>query len=229
VFKIQCGQTLVTLWLAGVDPKSIVCEFYRHGQCAKGFKCKFSHDLSVERKGEKIDIYSDQRDGDVGARFAKLCYISRYCKGQKFGIACCRVRKGQIFHMVDSSFNCEFGRHHGWLGPRKAWESGWIQGHGVQQQQTYRNCKFFPLLTAVLFCCVWKQFLLFSKGLLATGSSNIPGGFCILICLYTAAGNLWLTKPYRNKNAVFRIGLKVDLQLHLCQGDCCNLWLQATP
>jgi hypothetical protein len=76
---------------------------------------------------------------------------------------------------------------------------------------------------------VWKQFLLFLKGLLATGSSNIPGGFCILICLYTAAGNLLLTKPYRNKNAVFRIGLKVDLQLHLCQGDCCNLWLQATP
>ncbi|KAG0626547.1 hypothetical protein M758_2G134200 [Ceratodon purpureus] len=32
------------------------------GSCAKGFKCKYSHDLSVERKGEKIDIYSDQRD-----------------------------------------------------------------------------------------------------------------------------------------------------------------------
>ena len=49
--------------MAGVDPKSVVCEFFRHGQCAKGFKCKYSHDLSVERKGEKIDIYSDQRDG----------------------------------------------------------------------------------------------------------------------------------------------------------------------
>lgn len=32
------------------------------GQCAKGFKCKFSHDLNVQRKGEKIDIYSDKRD-----------------------------------------------------------------------------------------------------------------------------------------------------------------------
>jgi hypothetical protein len=29
----------------------------------KGFKCKFSHDLNVQRKGEKIDIYSDKRDG----------------------------------------------------------------------------------------------------------------------------------------------------------------------
>jgi hypothetical protein len=45
-----------------VDPKSIVCEFFRHGQCTKGFKCKFAHDLSVERKGAKIDLYSDQRD-----------------------------------------------------------------------------------------------------------------------------------------------------------------------
>mmetsp|Transcript_13640 Transcript_13640/g.29256 ORF Transcript_13640/g.29256 Transcript_13640/m.29256 type:complete len:407 (-) Transcript_13640:1216-2436(-) len=47
---------------AGVDPKSVVCEFYRHGQCTKGFKCKFSHDLNVERKGAKIDLFTDQRD-----------------------------------------------------------------------------------------------------------------------------------------------------------------------
>ena len=46
----------------GVDPKSIVCEYYRRGQCVKGFKCKFSHDLSVERKSQKIDLYSDRRD-----------------------------------------------------------------------------------------------------------------------------------------------------------------------
>ena len=51
---------------AGVDPKSIVCEFFRHGQCAKGFKCKFSHDLLVERKSAKIDIYHDAREGDEG-------------------------------------------------------------------------------------------------------------------------------------------------------------------
>nr|GEX55867.1 zinc finger CCCH domain-containing protein 11-like [Tanacetum cinerariifolium] len=45
-----------------VDPKSILCEFFKAGQCAKGFKCKFSHDLNVQRKGEKIDIFSDTRD-----------------------------------------------------------------------------------------------------------------------------------------------------------------------
>lgn len=46
----------------GVDPKSVLCEFHKHGQCTKGFKCKFSHDLNIERKGPKADIYSDKRD-----------------------------------------------------------------------------------------------------------------------------------------------------------------------
>ncbi|CAI5932978.1 unnamed protein product [Closterium sp. NIES-65] len=59
LFRVAITQPKVP---PGVDPKSIVCEFFRHGQCSKGFKCKFSHDLSVERKGEKIDLYSDQRD-----------------------------------------------------------------------------------------------------------------------------------------------------------------------
>ena len=47
----------------GVDPKSVVCEFYRAGKCAKGFKCKYSHDLAVERKTQKIDLFSDRRAG----------------------------------------------------------------------------------------------------------------------------------------------------------------------
>eukprot|EP01135_Chromosphaera_perkinsii_P005514 Nk52_evm63s352 gene=Nk52_evmTU63s352 len=46
----------------GVDPKSIVCSFFKAGQCQKGNKCKFSHDLASERKTAKIDIYSDKRD-----------------------------------------------------------------------------------------------------------------------------------------------------------------------
>ncbi|KAJ8533967.1 hypothetical protein K7X08_007291 [Anisodus acutangulus] len=52
--------------LSGVDPKSILCEFFKEGQCAKGFKCKFSHDLNIQRKGEKIDIFSDKRDEEKG-------------------------------------------------------------------------------------------------------------------------------------------------------------------
>lgn len=61
LFKVAVSQPKVPV---GVDPKSILCEFYKAGQCAKGFKCKFSHDLNVQRKGEKIDIYSDKRDQD---------------------------------------------------------------------------------------------------------------------------------------------------------------------
>ncbi|GER43487.1 zinc finger CCCH domain-containing protein 21 [Striga asiatica] len=59
LFKVAVKQPKVPV---GVDPKSIVCEHFKVGQCAKGFKCKFSHDLNVQRKGEKIDIYSDKRD-----------------------------------------------------------------------------------------------------------------------------------------------------------------------
>lgn len=59
LFKIAVSQPKVPV---GVDPKSILCEFFKAGQCQKGFKCKFSHDLNVQRKGEKIDIYSDKRD-----------------------------------------------------------------------------------------------------------------------------------------------------------------------
>ena len=39
-----------------------MCEFFRHGQCSKGFKCKYSHDLNVERKSAKIDLFTDQRE-----------------------------------------------------------------------------------------------------------------------------------------------------------------------
>ncbi|GKC55926.1 zinc finger CCCH domain-containing protein 11-like protein [Tanacetum coccineum] len=45
-----------------VDPKYVVCEFFKAGKCAKGSKCKFSRDLNVQRKGEKIDIFSVKRD-----------------------------------------------------------------------------------------------------------------------------------------------------------------------
>lgn len=45
----------------GVDPKSILCELFRIGQCTKGSKCKYAHDLAVERKTEKIDLYTDRR------------------------------------------------------------------------------------------------------------------------------------------------------------------------
>jgi len=46
----------------GTDPKSVLCAFFKAGQCTKGDKCKFSHDLNIGRKGEKRSMYDDQRD-----------------------------------------------------------------------------------------------------------------------------------------------------------------------
>ena len=48
----------------GVDPKTILCEFFRKGACEKGKKCKFSHDLDIVRKQEKKSLYTDMREGD---------------------------------------------------------------------------------------------------------------------------------------------------------------------
>ncbi|KAG7466840.1 hypothetical protein MATL_G00146640, partial [Megalops atlanticus] len=49
----------------GVDPKSVLCAFFKQGQCTKGDKCKFSHDLSLERKCEKRSVYIDGRDEEL--------------------------------------------------------------------------------------------------------------------------------------------------------------------
>lgn len=45
----------------GVDPKTIVCEFFKKGMCKKGKRCKFSHDFSKTREKEKINLYADSR------------------------------------------------------------------------------------------------------------------------------------------------------------------------
>lgn len=42
----------------------MLCAFFKQGQCTKGDKCKFSHDLTLERKCEKRSLYVDGRDED---------------------------------------------------------------------------------------------------------------------------------------------------------------------
>jgi len=49
---------------AGVDPKSVVCNFFKTNLCQKGSRCKFSHDLSIERKSEKRSMYEDGESED---------------------------------------------------------------------------------------------------------------------------------------------------------------------
>lgn len=46
----------------GEDPKSVLCAYFKAGVCEKGKKCKFSHDLALDGKSAKINIYDDPRD-----------------------------------------------------------------------------------------------------------------------------------------------------------------------
>ncbi|KAJ7605617.1 hypothetical protein DFH06DRAFT_256688 [Mycena polygramma] len=46
----------------GVDPKTVLCVFFKAGHCEKGNKCKFSHDPNVDRKVEKKNLYEDSRE-----------------------------------------------------------------------------------------------------------------------------------------------------------------------
>lgn len=45
----------------GVDPKTVLCIFFKKGNCEKGKKCKFSHDPEMDRKTEKKSLYTDVR------------------------------------------------------------------------------------------------------------------------------------------------------------------------
>ena len=57
-------EILILSSFLGADPKSVLCAFFKAGTCGKGNKCKFSHDLSLERKSEKRSIYFDEREAD---------------------------------------------------------------------------------------------------------------------------------------------------------------------
>eukprot|EP00826_Nyctotherus_ovalis_P038069 TRINITY_DN3537_c0_g1_i5.p1 TRINITY_DN3537_c0_g1~~TRINITY_DN3537_c0_g1_i5.p1 ORF type:complete len:440 (+),score=193.84 TRINITY_DN3537_c0_g1_i5:183-1502(+) len=46
----------------GEDSKSILCAFFKAGLCKKGDKCKFSHDLNIEKRSAKADLYTDIRE-----------------------------------------------------------------------------------------------------------------------------------------------------------------------
>ncbi|GKT29844.1 hypothetical protein ADUPG1_014235 [Aduncisulcus paluster] len=44
----------------GQNPKDVLCEFFKHGMCTKGDRCKYSHDLDLEKK-KRASLYVDKR------------------------------------------------------------------------------------------------------------------------------------------------------------------------
>lgn len=64
IFNPHNWKLKIQYFFIGADPKSVVCAFFKQGQCTKGDKCKFSHDLTIERKAEKRSLYCDMRDED---------------------------------------------------------------------------------------------------------------------------------------------------------------------
>ena len=68
----------------GVDPKTVLCIFFKQGNCEKGRKCKFSHDLAVERKGEKRDLYSDTRDKEGEEEAKRKDDMADWDEGEEF-------------------------------------------------------------------------------------------------------------------------------------------------
>lgn len=69
---------------AGADPKSVLCAFFKAGQCKHGKKCKFSHDLSLDRKAAKMNVYADPRANDTMDSWdqAKLEEVVKTKEGQ---------------------------------------------------------------------------------------------------------------------------------------------------
>ncbi|KAF1810333.1 zinc finger-containing protein [Eremomyces bilateralis CBS 781.70] len=49
----------------GVDPKTVLCQFHKKGVCEKGKRCKFSHDLAIERKTEKRSLYTTREEEEA--------------------------------------------------------------------------------------------------------------------------------------------------------------------
>ena len=70
-----------------MDPKTVLCQFYKQGNCEKGKKCKFSHDLSVERKTAKRDLYSDTRDQEKEEEQRKKDDMADWDEGGCLGAA----------------------------------------------------------------------------------------------------------------------------------------------
>lgn len=72
----------------GVDPKTILCAYFKAGFCERGAKCKFSHDKDVERKVEKRNLYEDKRD-ETGVYLNLVFFSWGFGREAERFVVCC--------------------------------------------------------------------------------------------------------------------------------------------
>lgn len=94
----------------GTDPKSVVCAFFKQGNCGKGDKCKFSHDLTIERKAEKRSLYCDMRDpGDTDDTMENWTEEKlQEVVAKKHGDMNKKMPTTDIVSIIDTSFTLRF-------------------------------------------------------------------------------------------------------------------------
>jgi hypothetical protein len=105
----------------GVDPKTVLCVFFKAGQCEKGTKCKFSHDPDVGRKVEKKNLYQDSRE----EKMAGLCALTH----------------SDVCSPSDYSRWC---RHNGQVGRREVGTSGTVESW---KSTDHNRCAFSAFLS----------------------------------------------------------------------------------
>ena len=97
----------------GVNPKTILCAFHKAGTCTKGDRCKFSHDLNIERKTTKRDLYTDNRDDEKknGVYFCLYLLESTVTYGYLLFFCCLALAltSGFYFFFINTRYNGQVG------------------------------------------------------------------------------------------------------------------------
>jgi hypothetical protein len=58
----------------GMDPKTVVCEYWRHNCCAKGNKCKFAHDFNVQQRRREQERNNKNDDSEASEQETRLLH-----------------------------------------------------------------------------------------------------------------------------------------------------------
>eukprot|EP01104_Vermistella_antarctica_P009345 TRINITY_DN2395_c0_g1_i2.p1 TRINITY_DN2395_c0_g1~~TRINITY_DN2395_c0_g1_i2.p1 ORF type:complete len:389 (-),score=121.55 TRINITY_DN2395_c0_g1_i2:39-1205(-) len=95
----------------GADPKSVLCSFFKAGTCRKGAKCKFSHDLTIERKSEKVNMFADRRKDETPMEDSDIPRDDTSNKTDiicKFFLQACEERKYGWFWKCPNGETCMY-------------------------------------------------------------------------------------------------------------------------